>query len=221
MAEGRYLGDDTGSAWSVAEEGEFPEIGALGIVHNLGGLFSGLQDLRSVGLALGQEEEDVAFVALEVRERLAGYLADDLNAGLEFEGLDGVHDFGKLVGLNGAEDLDALQERVVHVALLAVGQQGELHGGLLDDVCEGHPVERPQHTVHLGRDGGSPGSVVQQRQLSKGLSRLVLLEQFGRLVFGLEGGTRNYHLSLAGQSARLDDVQVVALVVLPNDHGPG
>jgi hypothetical protein len=64
-----YLGDDTRGSWGVAEQGQFPEVGAFGVVHDFGRGLSGLQHLHGVGLPLGQKVEHVAFVALRKMEK--------------------------------------------------------------------------------------------------------------------------------------------------------
>ena len=121
LKDGRYFREDTGRTGRVLEEGELSEIRALLVVHDLGRGLAGLEDLHGVGFAPLKEEEDVAFVALLAEE--VGHLVDDFSAGLVLDGLDGVHDLHQLVRLDGGEDLDALQELLVGVALLAAARE--------------------------------------------------------------------------------------------------
>ncbi len=59
-----YLRDHTGGSRGVFDESEFAEVGAFIVVHDFEGLFPG-DFFGGVGFSGGQEEEDVAFLALE------------------------------------------------------------------------------------------------------------------------------------------------------------
>lgn len=153
-------GDDVGSAGLVLDKGALAEVVSGLVLVDLDGGLADLDSLGGDGLTLHDQVEGVAVLVT---------LLDDQLLGLVPLLLEGVSELAALVLVHVLEDLHALEELVVLLALLG--------SSILHDVVEGVAVQLPELSISLGCDGGSTGSVVEECKLTEGLAWVVLLQE--------------------------------------------
>jgi hypothetical protein len=142
------------------------------------------------------------FSCLEQVKVVSGFtLADYVITSFERVLLEGVTELASFIRLHSAENVDLLEELLVHLSFAA--------RGIFHNVVERISVQLEKLALFVCNDSCLACSVVEESELSKGFAWLVGLEEDGIRFFGehlraRQGSTSNY-------------VETVALIALLNN----
>ena len=131
-------------------------------------------------------------------------LLDDLVSIFEPLFSERVGKFGSLLSFHQFEDFYFFQEIVIFFSLKL--------NSFLYDVVEGLPVKGPELALFgLANDGGCSGRVVKQSQFSERFTLSIVLQELVlRIIWA--------HPSSASELSRLDQIKVISIIILLNNH---